>query len=253
MSGLKSSDIHWVVQSYIGTTDGYLGDLTYRSHREFYPAYCDVEVDPDSFPGRTTREKFLSILAASEPRIQAAILRGVVKKYPPGSEHQRTPPAAARLMKLAQQCVDTVAVGAPCPEISSHVVEHALRDAQTLLDSRGPVSALDRVHTALHGYLKAACLRESIDLPPDVTTSQVFKQLKQHHPALSKLGQHQESLLRVVQAMSTTIDALNQLRNRASLAHANEDLLSPHDAVLAINAARTLIQFLDAKFCEHGE
>ena len=100
MSGLKSSDIHWVVQSYIGTTDGYLGDLTYRSHREFYPAYCDVEVDPDSFPGRTTREKFLSILAASEPRIQAAILRGVVKKYPPGSEHQRTPPAAARLRKI---------------------------------------------------------------------------------------------------------------------------------------------------------
>src|SRR5260370_19705952 len=33
----------------------------------------------------------------------------------------------------------------------------ALADAQALLRSRGPSSAVDRVHTGLHGFLKAAC------------------------------------------------------------------------------------------------
>jgi hypothetical protein len=47
--------------------------------------------------------------------------------------------------------------------------------------------------------------------------------------------------------MSTIVDALQPMRNRASLAHANEQLLCREDAVLAINAARSLIHYLDAK------
>lgn len=248
MTGLKSSEVHWVVQEYIGVDAGYLGNFSYRTHREFYPAYCDLNVDLDSFPGKTTREKFIAILSQCEPGQQAAILRGVAKLYPAGSERQRSQHAHEKLLELARRCVESVAVSAPSPAISSAVVSHALKDAEALLEARDPLSAVDRIHTALHGYLKAACARAGIEVPADTTTSGVFRLLKQRHPALANLGPQHDSLVKLLQAMSVIVDALQPVRNRASLAHANDELLSSDDAVLAINAARTLIHYLDAKF-----
>src|SRR4249919_1293779 len=108
MTGLKSSEVHWVVQTYIGVNDGYLGDFSYRTHRDFYPAFCDLTIDPEGFPGKTTREKFIAILSESEPASQAAILRGVAKKFPIGSERQRSQQAHDTLMELARRCVEGV-------------------------------------------------------------------------------------------------------------------------------------------------
>ena len=48
--------------------------------------------------------------------------------------------------------------------------------------------------------------------------------------------------LRVALAMANIVDALNPLRNRASLAHPNTGLLEEPEAMLVINAVRTLLQ-----------
>ena len=50
----------------------------------------------------------------------------------------------------------------PAPPTITSVVERALADAETLLREQGPTSAVDRVHTALHGYLLAACQRHGV-------------------------------------------------------------------------------------------
>lgn len=250
MAGLKSSEIHWVVNSYLGVSDGYLADFSYRTHRDFYPGYCDLVVDPDAFHG-TTRERFIAILGSRDPLAQAAILRGISRKYPQGSGHLRTAAAHKTLLDLAARCASVVVVGPPSPQISSQVVDHALKDAAALLESRDPVSAVDRAHTALHGYLKEACQREGIECPPDAMATAVFKLLRQQHPAFSHLGPQHDSLVKLLQAMSNMVDALAPLRNRGSLAHANEELLGRDEAMLAINAVHTLIQFLDAKLLAH--
>lgn len=247
MSGLKASEIHWVVNSYIGVEGGYLGDFSYRSHQEFYPGYCDLDINLDAIGGGTTREKFVLVLTNSEPLAQSAILRGLGKRFPEGSERIRTKAAFQHLHELASRCADSASVMPKSTAISSAVVEHALKDAEALLASRGPVSAFDRVHTALHGYLKAACLHTSIEVPHLATTAQVFKLLRLHHGAFSDLGEQHDSLLKILQGMSAVIDGLSTQRNNASLAHANNELLGRDEAILAINAARTLIQFLDAK------
>jgi hypothetical protein len=247
MAGLKSSEMYWVVQSYIGVDGGYLGDMSYRSHREFYPAYCNLDIDPDQFSGRTTKEKFLTILQSQDPIAQAAILRGVAQKYPAGSEHQRSSAAHENLLELARRCSEVSAVRPPSPEISSQIVEHALKDAAALLENRSPVSAVDRAHTALHGYLKEACQRHGIEVPSDTTATQAFKLLRNGHPTLRRDGPQHDGVFKLLQSMSSMVDALAPLRNRGSLAHANEDLLDRAEAVLAINAVNTIIQFLDEK------
>jgi hypothetical protein len=67
-----------LVNSYIGVSGGYLGDFSYRTHADFYPEFCEVDVDPKDYEG-TTRERFIAILQRSDPTIQARILRGVLR------------------------------------------------------------------------------------------------------------------------------------------------------------------------------
>ena len=47
--------------------------------------------------------------------------------------------------------------------------------------------------------------------------------------------------------LATVIDCLNTLRNKASLAHPNEEILEETEAILAINSVRTLFHYLDRK------
>jgi len=79
---LKKSDIYRLVNDYIGVYDGYLRDFSYKTHREFYPYYCDLEINVKDYEPGTTREKFMRILEKASPLDQAKILRGVFKKYP---------------------------------------------------------------------------------------------------------------------------------------------------------------------------
>lgn len=246
MGELKKSEVYWVVNNYIGVSDGYLGDFSYRTHREFYPAYCDLEINPEDFPG-TTRDRFINILASANPPAQAAILRGVAKKYPVGSTVFRTKAAGTQLAKLIAQCNNIVAVEPTSPKITSALVKAALADAATLLATSGPTSAVDRVHTALHGYLRAACAASGTPVAADATMTDLFKSLKQDHPSLTDLGAHQDAILKVLRSLTSILDALNPARNRGSLAHPNEVLLDESEAVLFINAARTTLQYLDAK------
>jgi len=246
MGELKKSEMHWVVNEYIGVSDGYLGDFSYRTHREFYPAYCDLDINPERFAG-TTRDRFLHILGTADTPTQAAILRGVSRKYPPGSAVFRTKAVSSQLSRLILRCSDSAAVEATVPRVTSELVKAALADAATLLATSGPTSAVDRVHTALHGYLRSACVASGAQITPDSTMNDLFKSLRQQHPSLKDLGEHQDAILKVLRALTSILDALNPARNRGSLAHPNESLLDRAEAVLFINAARTTLQYHDAK------
>jgi hypothetical protein len=135
----------------------------------------------------------------------------------------------------------------PSPQVTSEAVEAALSDAEHLIRAKGPSSALDRVHTALHGYLRVVLDREKITYEPGAPITRLFKLLREKHPALRDLGARSEDLWRIVMSTASVVDALNVLRNNASIAHPNEGLLEDAEAMLAINSARTLFHYLDAK------
>lgn len=133
------------------------------------------------------------------------------------------------------------------PSTSSETIQEALADAQALLRTRGPVSAVDRVHTALHAYLRTACDQIGIVLPKDATANQFLKQLIENHPALHDLGPRTDDIRRILRTSASIVDAMGSIRNQASLAHPNEDLLDKEEALFVVNIARSLIRFLDAK------
>jgi len=250
MAGLTKQEIMKIVNRYIGVSGGYLGDFSYRTHADFYPEYCDLDIDPTKYEG-TTRERFIEILEMSPSEAQAKIVRGVLQRFPLDVQHKpdtRTKECHDELINIALRLEGASPVATPAPKITTAVVERAISDMEALIHTSDAVSGVDRVHTVLHGYLRAVCASESIQYCNDDSITRLFKLLRQNHPALQNFGVHSQDTERILQSLATIMDALNPIRNKASLAHPNEDLLGKDEAMLVINAARTLLHYLNAKF-----
>src|SRR5262249_52393083 len=128
----------------------------------------------------------------------------------------------------------------------SEAVRRALDDAESLLRTRGPQSAVDRVHTALHGYLKSYCSDVGIDTDGRPTINQLFKALRQSEPDLMAVGGRAEDVNRLLGGIATILDALNPVRNNASGAHPNDEIVGEAEAMLVVNTVRTLLNYLEA-------
>jgi hypothetical protein len=245
---LTPQEVMKVVNRYIGVNGGYLGDFTYRTHAEFYPEYCDLDIDPNSYSG-TTRERFIEILSTRSPRDQAKILRGVIDRF--GGDDDADNPTRSRLRPELEDWIARLetapAVGLDSPKHTRDVVIRALADADELIRANGATSAVDRIHTALHGHVLALCEAAGIEVDREVTTTRALKLLRQNHPGLVASGPRAEDITRMLGAIATVLDSLNPIRNNASVAHPNKELLDEPEAQLAINAARTVFAFLDAK------
>ena len=146
---------------------------------------------------------------------------------------------------IDEQLIETSGIVAS-PEISESVsttVMRALGDAKALIGTVDASSAIDRAHTALHGYLMQLCRDRSIELPIDPTASKAFKLLREQHPALQASGHRAEEITRVLNSFAASIDAFSTLRNQASLAHVNE-LLDVPEATVIVNAMYTIFRYI---------
>lgn len=128
-------------------------------------------------------------------------------------------------------------------ESISTLVMRALGDAKALIGTVDSSSAIDRAHTALHGYLVQLCTDNHIDLPNDPTASAAFKKLRHFHPAIQASGHRAEEVTRVLNSFAASIDAFSTLRNKASLAHVN-DLLDVPEATAIVNAMYTVFRYI---------
>lgn len=135
-------------------------------------------------------------------------------------------------------------VDTPQLRSTSVSVELALEDLNTLLQhsTQGAVSAVDRVHTALHGHLLYLCATHGLTPNPNSDLDALFSLLRNGQPAKNA---QTDAIFR---GLSKVIHALSPLRNQSSLAHPNEVLLDEPEAKLVLNAGRTLLRYLDLRF-----
>jgi hypothetical protein len=249
--GMTEHEITRLVNRYIGVSGGYLGlpeRFTYRTHGDFYSEYCDVDVSFDGQMG-TTRETFMSILASLAPRDQAKVLRGVIERFPPDEQGAPTTRAAAHseVVAIMARLNSGPLVSDVTPQITSDVVLRALGDAENLIRTRGPTSAVDRVHTVLHGYLQAVCADAGVLYRQADSMVAIFRALEAHHPKLTASGPRAQDIKKVLNAFASVLDAMLPVRNQASVAHPNTELLDEPEARLVINASRTILHYLDDK------
>lgn len=248
---LTKPEIFAVVNGYIGVSGGYLGNFSYRTHEEFYLEYCDLDITPAAYEG-TTRERFIQILQNADDLTQAKILKGVLKKYPvdsfPEEERERKQRVALQIEEIIRRLESGKTVQAEELIVTNDVVERAIQDTKILIEKNGATSGVDRIHTTLHGYLKEVCKQANIQLSDDETLTQIFKKLKSNHPALKNATTRQTEIDQIINSFSHILDKLNPIRNKASLSHPNEELLEEDEAMFVVNAAQTVLNYLNRKF-----
>ena len=247
-----------LVYQYLGVEGGYLADFSRASLRTFYVA-LGLDLDPVAYEG-TTRERFLQILLQRPPAEQAVIVEGVLARYPIGSSELRTVERGDQLRAWVARLRGTQPVASPAPSVTSAVVERALADAERAIAAGAAASAVDRAHTALHGYLLAVCAAPGLsplgrsdqaagraEGNKEPRIDELLAHLRQHHPALVAAGPRASDVTKLLRTMAQAAEALNPLRNHASVAHPVAAVLDPPEAMLAVNAARTLLHYVDAK------
>ncbi|MEO9250410.1 MAG: abortive infection family protein [Gemmatimonadaceae bacterium] len=142
---------------------------------------------------------------------------------------------------------DTLSVPPPFPRITSESVDSALADAELLARSRGPANAIDRVHTAVHGYLRAAIERTGGNPTPLASVTELLKQLRASDDRLRSMVTGGDETKRIVMSLAAIVDAINTIRNTASAAHPSGHKLEYAEAMLVINVAHSIIHYLDSK------
>lgn len=216
------------------------------------PENCDIAVDTNALAG-TTGACFEETLFEASTRDQATALRAILEDYPPPEavDARRPKFRSLTLLREIRAWITRLETGHATLEVDlvspSEVVRRALDDADALLRTSGPQSAVDRVHTALHGYLLALCADAGIVAGDRPTMNQLFKALRAEHPGFANLGAREDDVARILGSMASILDALNPVRNNASVAHPNDELVGEAEAVLVINTVSTLLTYFESR------
>ena len=159
---LTRKEIGSLVHNWIGVDSGYLGHFSYARHDRFWMELCDKYVNTSSYEG-TTRACFEETLFEASAKEQGLALRAILEEYPsldaadPARPKFRTPSFRQEIGNwISRLETGQVVVGIDLVS-ASEIVRRALDDADVLTRTSGPQSAVDRVHTAMHGYLKGLC------------------------------------------------------------------------------------------------
>ncbi|MNI55986.1 hypothetical protein D3C73_1109680 [compost metagenome] len=128
-------------------------------------------------------------------------------------------------------------------------VQETLDQCQTLISQHNCRSAVDRAHTALHGYLKETCKNAGLIIKENNPKIQDYwSKLKQEHPSI--LIDHSQSHLpinQIVNAIGKLLENLNEIRNNKSYSHPNEEIIGEEEAKLVLNLFRSILHYIDSK------
>lgn len=259
LSKLGSVEVNSVV-SYIGGNGGYLGNFSYTSHANFYPSICGLDINPNDYSG-TTRERFIKILSESNSQDQSKILLGILEKYPlerfeemlqegfiTQNEFNNKENLHVKITQWITQLQGELIEQSEL-KLDTEFVKEVLQQADTLITNHSYSSAVDRAHTAIHGYLKALCDEQNITFTEqNVKIQDMWGKLKAEHPSFNiDIREHQRPINQTVNAIGKFLENMNDIRNRHGFSHPNEDILEENEARFIINLSRVLLFYIDSK------
>lgn len=135
-------------------------------------------------------------------------------------------------------------VSKPELENTNESVYEALKDAEVLIHERGAPNAYDRMHTALHSFLRQVCENNSIKYDKNDAITALLPEINNYLKSLPNDGRN-DKVFAMLRSANSMLDSMNYLRNHNSLSHPNERLLNNSDARFAINLARSIMSYID--------
>ena len=137
-----------------------------------------------------------------------------------------------------------VLVASPNVTNINESIYKALEDAEVLITAQGATSAYDRMHTALHGFLRQVCTNNNISFISSDAITALLPKINNFIKLLPDEGRN-DKVFAMLRSANSMLDTINHLRNHHSMSHPSDNLLNESDAKFAINLARSIMTYID--------
>ena len=124
-------------------------------------------------------------------------------------------------------------------------IHKAIEDAHMFISEEKYESAVDRVHTALHGYLRLLLCQHGISYNEDDSLPALYSKLHGCYVCNIQPSEVGERIKNILRSGSGMINTVNELRNNNTLAHPNNQLIQKREALLVIRLVNAIINYIE--------
>lgn len=138
------------------------------------------------------------------------------------------------------ECVDFETIAS-----KTQAIGKAIDDANLFIREGKYDSALDRIHSAVHGYVRATLLEHDIEYAESDTLAQLYTKLHRFYEQSIQPPEVAELIKTAIRSASGIISSLNDLRNRHTVSHPNATLIRQREALLMLRLVSALIDYIE--------
>ncbi len=127
----------------------------------------------------------------------------------------------------------------------SGTVQKAVEDAEVFIREGRYDSAVDRVHTAFHGYLRQVLTEHGVTYGVEDGLPALFAKLHGYYGDSIQPPDVAERLKTILRSAGGMINAVNELRNNNTIAHPNGELIQKREAQLVIRIVNAVVDYVE--------
>lgn len=127
----------------------------------------------------------------------------------------------------------------------SGTVQKAVEDAEIFIREKKFDSAVDRVHTAFHGYLRQLLTEHRVAYGAEEGITALYTKLHGFYAAAIQPHDVGERIKTILRSAGGMINAVNELRNNNTIAHPNGQLIQAREAQLVIRLVNAVVDYIE--------
>lgn len=127
---------------------------------------------------------------------------------------------------------------------TNDIILQAIEEAEKSMREGEYHRAFDRVHTALHGYLIDILMKYEVEVSKDEKLASLYKKIQELIEKEIKPTEIGSLVKTTIRSSNGMINALNEVRNRHSLAHPNINLIGKNEAKLIIGITSAITDYI---------
>ena len=127
----------------------------------------------------------------------------------------------------------------------SGTVCKAIEDAEVFIREEKYDSAVDRVHTAIHGYLRQLLNVHSVTYREGDGIPALYAKLHTYYEDSIQPADVGDRVKTILRSASGMINAVNELRNNNTIVHPNGQLIQKREAQLVIRLVNAVVDYIE--------
>lgn len=131
----------------------------------------------------------------------------------------------------------------------NETLKRAIGDATILMSQGRYGSSIDRIHTALHGYLRVQLDHLEVSYEESDMMPKLFNLLYKKWETIGN-SEVDDMMLKSLRSASSILTVLNDIRNRYSLAHPNDEIIEESEAKLVLGLTECICSYMEKRNIE---